>query len=252
MKIYFIITIGASNFMIHIAICDNEEKTLNELENRIKEILRDNVSISKHSNPFSLVTYIEDVVNGRIDALYIDVSLDNQNGIRVAESIVGEYPEIKVVFMSDDINNAVDIFRINPVYFLTKPYNVSYIRDSLYKIMNMVNEEKTDSITLGNVNGRNGCANIRTCNIYYIESNKRMVNVHFFDTFGEFYAKLDDVEKMLKANFIRVHQSFIINLDKVKEVRKDKIYMYNGQIIPISRSKLKKVAEKINNYFKFV
>ena len=50
--------------MLRIALCDDDNKTLEFLENAINYILCGNVSISKHTNPFSLITYIVDDVKG--------------------------------------------------------------------------------------------------------------------------------------------------------------------------------------------
>lgn len=42
-------------------------------------------------------------MKGRIDAVYISIRLKGHNGIRVAQSILKEFPDIKIIFVSDDI-----------------------------------------------------------------------------------------------------------------------------------------------------
>jgi hypothetical protein len=44
--------------MIRVAICDENNKTLEKLENLIKNTLGNEVSVSTHDNVFSLVTYV--------------------------------------------------------------------------------------------------------------------------------------------------------------------------------------------------
>lgn len=46
--------------MIRVAICDENNKTLEKLENLIKNTLGNEVSVSTHDNVFSLVTYVCD------------------------------------------------------------------------------------------------------------------------------------------------------------------------------------------------
>ncbi|MDD6233792.1 MAG: LytTR family DNA-binding domain-containing protein [Lachnospiraceae bacterium] len=238
--------------MVRIAICDDEEKSLNELQNRITEILPNKVIVSVHNNPFSLVTYICDEMKGRVDAVYIDINLKGYSGIRVAQSILKEYPDIKFIFVSDDIGSARDIFRVNPIYFLTKPYDNDYLRDSLYKLVSMIDEEEVDLLTLGCADSKKGLTTIMTRNIYYIESQKRVVNVHYFDSYGTYYSKLDDIEGKLRSNFVRTHQSYIVNIDKVKKITKDGVLLFGGKTIPISRSRYKAVSEIINRHLNYV
>lgn len=176
--------------------------------------------------------------------------MKENNGIKIAESIIADYPNIKIVFISEDINCVTDIFRITPVYFLLKPYDRRHVRDSLYKITNMINDEQTETIMFGSVTGKDGQTVIKTRNIYYIESEIRVVHIHMFDEFRTYYAKLGEIEPKLKSNFIRCHQSYIVNMDRIKCVRKNMIVMYNGAEIPISRKKYKETIQIINSYLR--
>lgn len=59
--------------MIQVAICDENNKTLEKLEKLIKNTLGNEVSVSTHDNVFSLVTYVCDERKGKLDAVYIDL-----------------------------------------------------------------------------------------------------------------------------------------------------------------------------------
>lgn len=53
--------------MLHIAICDKDAQQMSFLENMINGILDSRVIISKHDNPFSLITYIVDEAKSEVD-----------------------------------------------------------------------------------------------------------------------------------------------------------------------------------------
>ena len=133
--------------MLHIAICDKDAQQMSFLENMINEILDSRVIISKHDNPFSLITYIVDEAKGEVDAVYINVDMGKQNGIRIAKNVLEEFSNIKIIFTSSNLSDAVDIFTIDPMYFLVKPYSEDYVRDSIYKLMNVIQEEQTELIS---------------------------------------------------------------------------------------------------------
>lgn len=81
--------------MIQVAICDENNKTLEKLEKLIKNTLGNEVSVSTHDNVFSLVTYVCDERKGKLDAVYIDINAGQKGGIVAAESLQKEYPNIK-------------------------------------------------------------------------------------------------------------------------------------------------------------
>ena len=156
------------------------------MEKLIKNTLGNEVSVSTHDNVFSLVTYVCDERKGKLDAVYIDINAGQKGGIVAAESLQKEYPNIKIIFLSDDIERAKDIFRINPIYFLTRPYEEDYVKDSLYKIIQIVDEDSAELLTIGNPESKKGDSVVLLKDIYYIESQKRVINIHYYDGFSTY------------------------------------------------------------------
>ena len=85
------------------------------------------------------------------------------------------------------------IFKTKPTYLLLKPIKKEQIKKSLEKALQ---EEK----------------------IRYIESNKRLVIIYEEDIKRRIYGKLNEIEEMLHSNFVRYHQSYIVNLEHVREL----------------------------------
>lgn len=86
--------------------------------------------------------------------------------------------------------------------------------------------------------------NIPLSDILYFESNKRLLNIHTKNEVVSFYEKLDNVENELKEkDFIRIHQSFLVNAQKIKSVSKDSVLLSNDFSLPVSKSKATKVKE---------
>ena len=86
--------------------------------------------------------------------------------------------------------------------------------------------------------------NIPLSDILYFESNKRLLNIHTKNEVISFYEKLDNVEDELKEkDFIRTHQSYLVNAQKIKSVSKDSALLVNGFSLPVSKSKATKVKD---------
>lgn len=111
-----------------------------------------------------------------------------------------------------------------------------------------MDEDSAELLTIGKPESKKGDSVVFLKDIYYIESQKRVINVHYYDGFSTYYYKLDEVEKKLKKNFLRTHQSFIVNLDKVKKLVNDGLLLYGGTIVPISRSRYKDVVGTVSRY----
>lgn len=87
--------------------------------------------------------------------------------------------------------------------------------------------------------------------ISYFESNQRKIILHTAKQIIEFYGKLSDVEDLLPDDtFLRVHQSYIVNMSKVKSL--DKIgrtfEMMSGTSIEISKSQYQSAVTKYEEY----
>ena len=85
--------------------------------------------------------------------------------------------------------------------------------------------------------------------IEYIESEKRKVRICSRRGSGEFYVRLNDLEHEFKGSLlVRVHASFIINLEKIRSVRKDTITMESGKEIPVTRKYKDQFNRAFQNY----
>ena len=242
--------------MIHIAICDakqNEVTVLkNQLHNMCEEICEDSVHISVFNNTFALMTYVIDEIKGQVDIIFMEVCQKNFDGISAAEVILNTYPHIKVIFMSSNIENSKDIFRVNPIYFLMKPMEEKYLCDALYKAVRLVSENNMDIIRIGNGIGKNRILTIKMSDVYYVKSDKRKITFHMANEQHSCYMKLDDVSKKLGKNFIRTHQSYLVNMDKIKSIQTGSVKLNKDVMIPISSSRGKEVVKRVKEYMKIM
>ncbi|MGG1659465.1 LytR/AlgR family response regulator transcription factor [Brevibacillus sp. NRS-1366] len=77
--------------------------------------------------------------------------------------------------------------------------------------------------------------------IMYVSSEKGKVSVHTTERKKPYATdlRLNVYASLLEGyNFIYVHRSFLVNLDKVQDVRENEIIMMNGDVLPISEDKI--------------
>lgn len=79
--------------------------------------------------------------------------------------------------------------------------------------------------------------------ILYVESNARKLELYLQDRTVSCYAKISDIEDILKKNgFIRIHQSFIIRKNEIKNISRETLCFMDHEF-PISRRYYKDVRK---------
>lgn len=80
--------------------------------------------------------------------------------------------------------------------------------------------------------------------ILYFESSRRQITVHLKNEDYTFYGKLDALEKDLAdRDFVRCHQSFLVNAKQIKSVQNDALQLRTGDTLPVSRSRRETVRK---------
>ena len=135
----------------------------------------------------------------KINAIYIDIKIDLLNGIEIAKKIQQENPKIKIIYMTAYSQYSEAIFKTKPTYLLLKPIKKEQIKKSLEKALQEKKQNKNNQK-------------------WKRKNNKRLVIIYEEDIKRRIYGKLNEIEEMLHSNFVRYHQSYIVNLEHVREL----------------------------------
>ncbi|NLW71180.1 MAG: response regulator transcription factor [Eubacteriaceae bacterium] len=206
-------------------------------------------SIRAFSNPEAFLNYLKES-EGDCDILILDIDLGMRggNGIDIAKTLNGKYPLIKIIFITAYSQYAKDISEADFVYILIKPLEESKLIAALDKTLSLIEEENKDLLA---INCRNIVYKVNAKHITYIESYDRKISIHTVNQPELIMAgKLSDMEELLKSrnNFLRCHQSFIVNMDKINKISGSNIILFTGESINIPRKRQKDVAEAFMNY----
>lgn len=84
--------------------------------------------------------------------------------------------------------------------------------------------------------------------ILYIEAGHRQSKLQCVDRGISIRVPIGEVEGRLPEQFIRIHRSYIINLDYVLNVQYREINMYDGSVLPVPEKRYPQVLKAIQNY----
>ena len=230
--------------MLEIAICDDDviftgktEDLLEKLGQRYKiqldiEVFWDGQEL------------VETIKSGkRFDIIYLDIEMKKMDGLDAANEIRMIDRESLLIYMTSYESYMPVTFDYRPFQFIVKPIQIDKFERCFLKAhKEVLQNDSYFQFKYNKINYR-----ILTQNIMYFESRKRVVSIRTQDTAMKFYGKLDDVESAMKESkleFLRIHQSFLVNFKYIEEIAYDRIKLTNGQILYISEDKRKKIGQQ--------
>ncbi|MEO8589676.1 MAG: response regulator [Flavobacteriales bacterium] len=152
--------------------------------------------------------------------------------------IAQPYGYILKPFKAVDVHTAIEM----ALYKHTQDADIIKERDQLYQLATTGN---ANPLFLKN-SGR--LIRVRLEDVYYIAALKDYVGIHLKDKRYITHGTLKNVEARLPvSDFVRVHRSFIVRLDKISAVDLPNVILENEKgVIPIGESYSSKLVERLN------
>ena len=178
--------------------------------------------------------------NDTVDAIFCDINMPDLNGMDFVKSLT--VPPL-VVFTTAYSEYAVEGFRVNAVDYLLKPFGLQDFQRAANRL-----RDRLDAATPDGARVVGGSAadvlflktdyrivKVNISDIRYIEGMSEYLKV-WLDTDAKPIITLLSMKKMeerLPANFMRIHRSYIINLNKIEEVNKNRVILDKDTYLPI-------------------
>ena len=86
-------------------------------------------------------------------------------------------------------------------------------------------------------------ARVRAEDIWYVESERRVLTVHSREEDIRVNMKLSDLEERLPEFFVRVHQSYLVNMKQIRVFSAKGVELADRRIIPVSRPRYAKAKD---------
>ncbi|MFB9274265.1 LytR/AlgR family response regulator transcription factor [Cohnella cellulosilytica] len=236
-------------------VCEDEQRQLEYLIDLLKKVADggDHEFIS-FDTPQKLMNYAQ---NNHIDVLVMDINLGTDNGIDWVNKIHDFQWLMPVIFVTGDDKRRWNVYDANHVYALRKPVNEDELVKAVGKAINAAawrdREMKSKCMVVKN---RAVQTVVGFHEILYMESEKRKLHIYFKNELivaGEplvTYASVKDTMRQLDGRFNQCHKSFIVNMDFIRNLDRQR-YVYvlkNGKEIPISQSMARKSIDAFLEY----
>ena len=232
--------------MINVIICDDNTLFLNDLAQAIERVADFEHRVFPFKNAAELLTNTEEAFKSNMSLLLTDIEMPDINGIELAKKLKEVYPFLQTIFITNYPEYVENAFDVEPVHYIIKPINDEKLRVALTKAAEQLKKQTKNCLQ---INTKDKFIRIPYSEIKYIKSIGRKAIVYDLNKNTAVPKKLDDLEKLLPDCFLRVHKSYLININMVEQIKNYKITLFNGDIIPVSKSKYPNTKSKIIDYF---
>lgn len=178
----------------------------------------------------------------RFDLIFLDIYLNGENGVNIAERLRLSATDCLVVFTTTSPDHALDGFRVRAFHYLVKPYSdeaLAVLFDEIVKRFPRpdryieVNEKR-----------------IRFRDILYAEHYQHQIFIHLNDkgtivtrqTFRDFSAGLTD------GRFFLCGRGIIVNLEFAEDFNGSDFVLKDGTRIPVSRDLAKSARQAFGDF----
>ncbi len=229
-------------------IVDDEPIAREILENHLQKI----EAVTVVATCKNAIEAFNQINSNQVDLIFLDINMPEISGLSFAKSI---NKNIKVIFTTAYREYAIDGFNLQAVDYLLKPISFERLLQAVNKYLgeNTLNITETNSEIINEksdfifVRSDRKMVKINFSEINYIESFSDYIKFHLKDKVIITRETISSIEaKLPKADFLRIHRSFIISISKIESFTNEFIEIHK-KALPISRSYKKDVLLRLEN-----
>lgn len=243
--------------MLKTVLVDDEINALEALEWKLNRYIED-IQIIKCDTPQKAIQTIE---KEKPDLVFLDIEMPEMDGFTMLQQLSNK--NFDLIFTTAHDEFAIKAIKVSAIDYLLKPVDKDELIAAVEKVINSRKgnqlEEKLHSL-FSNLNDKNDKISISADGKIYVldrdqvvmlKSDKSYTTVYLDNNRSLMVSKtLKEVEKKFNfPEFFRVHNSYLINMNHVKEYLKSmggELVMSNGMSASISRNKKNELLEKLS------
>lgn len=240
-----------------IVICDDYMGDLMKMERllqRYEQSVHTKFEIEKFSDASQV--YHKILRHELADIYILDMIMPEKTGIDIGR-LLEKSEKCVVIYMTSSDEFALEAYSVHAVRYLLKPVSEEVFAEAMdYAISHVRMKQEISGKDLRYpVKTREGLVSVSYSDIVYIENAARALEVHLTDggsVRSIFIRKSFDEEIKEIAedsSFVRVHKSFLVNMNYIKSLIQGLCRMEDGRSIPVSKTR---AADVKRAYLDFV
>lgn len=207
--------------------------------------------VGAFDNPLDAIDFLS---GQEADLIFVDIQMPDLTGIEFTRSLEGDH---KIIFTTAYEKYALEGFKLNALDYLLKPFSYEEFLKAAMKAHKMA-ELQANALPTIEANNQflflKSEYKIRRINfndILYIEGLKDYIKVYTTSEVKPILS-LNSIksleQKLPEEKFMRVHRSYIVNLEKIETIERSRI-IFGKTYIPVSDQFKEKFQEYLDKNF---
>ncbi|WP_430404929.1 LytR/AlgR family response regulator transcription factor [Fluviicola sp.] len=165
-----------------------------------------------------------------VDIIILDIEMPGMNGLEFAGKCPGN---VKIIFSTAFEQFAIEGFNLSAIDYILKPYSIDRFNQSVDKAIRIIELEslqKPEEEIVVKANYSN--KRIKLDSILYIESLDDNITINLIDTESVTFRNTLKAftQELPDNNFIRIHRSFVIALNKITSYQRNKVVVGDKEL----------------------
>lgn len=200
-----------------------------------------------HLNPLEALNQVSD---DKIELVFMDINMPDVTGLQLSKMLPDD---CKVIFTTAYEQYALEGFKVSAVDYLVKPFDYEEFMQACLKAKEWIELKRSRVIGQMNLKGHlmvradYQWRRIAHNDLLFIKGEKDYVQFHLAE--GKPVMSLMSLksleEELPSANFMRIHRSYIVNLDQVKVIERNRI-VFGEHYLPIGDAFKDRFFETLN------
>lgn len=194
-----------------ILLVDDEALALSRLKRMLNTLGYED--IKETDSPIKALELMKDQ---KFDLVFLDINMPESNGLELGYEMRYHQEDLKIIYQTAYDEHALKAYDIGAVGYLVKPFSIEQLESTIKRVD--VEEPRSDDLRIMSKAGDNYYL-LKPEEIYYIQADLSEVMIRSKKGFSYYAQKISDLEKKLqKYDFVRIHRSYLLNINKIKEI----------------------------------
>ena len=218
--------------MVKIGICDDEpemRKPLRQILEQVLQLQGVEYLISESESGEELTAGISCL---DIDILFLDIEMRSLDGIETAKLLRRKGMKGIIIFVTAYPDFVFQGYEVHAFHYILKPYRKEKIEEVLRQALHELDLSKEQYFV---IEQKARVIRIPLSQTIAFQRDRRKVEALLEEDFVAFYGRIDEVCRELPSCFIRIHNRYIVNLNYVTTLEKDRCIL-GSRSFPVSRA----------------
>ena len=231
--------------LLHLAVCDDRTEDRERLCRLLEEYGQHNnleLSVDQWSTGED---FLHAFVPGRYQLLFLDIYMNQLNGVETARTIREQDEDCAIVFVTTSTDHALEGFDVNALHYLLKPITAAQL-DTVFQRLTRLQKKEPAYITV-----RSQRLEVR-CNvdeIVFAEIYDKRCLIHTKTKTIQTYTPWDEIERQVPVNlFLRCHRSYLVNMSYITRMEDTQFTVHDQHLIPIRKNDRQTLKQRYLDY----